>query len=262
MAGIALFLGSDKRQSVVSQPVPALATPTSSPTGSVEGKSSKDNGNLEGPFAVSRVIDGDTIELSSGQKVRYIGIDTPESVSPNSPVECFAIEAGTRNKQLVEGKNVWLESDVSEIDRYGRLLRYVWIEDPSSTRTSGWIMVNWELARGGYAYASTYPPDVKYQEELNQAQSEARNELLGLWSSCEIERKPSYVDQGAVSENQTESDGCLIKGNIDSSGEKIYHLPGCQSYDKTKIDEPRGERWFCSEKEAESAGWRKAGNCP
>lgn len=229
-------------------------------SGSVKGKT--DEKSLQGPFEVSRVIDGDTIELSGGQKVRYIGIDAPESVSPNTPVECFAVEASSRNKDLVEGKRIWLEKDVSETDRYGRLLRYVWIEDQSTSHASGWVMVNWELVRGGYAYSSTYPPDVKYQQDFLDAQSEAQKESLGLWSNCNRDEGDVDTRDRKEAENtSTESEGCVIKGNISSSGEKIYHLPSCRSYEKTKIDEDRGERWFCTEGEAKSYGWRKAKNC-
>ena len=72
-------------------------------------------------------MDGDTIIIEEGQKVCYIGIDTPESVHPSKPVECFGKEASNKNKELVEGKRVRLETDVSDTDRYGRLLRYVWV---------------------------------------------------------------------------------------------------------------------------------------
>jgi len=128
---------------------------------------------------VTRVVDGDTIEVNLGgtiYKVRYIGIDTPETVHPSEPVECFGQEASDRNSELVEGKTVRLEKDVSETDKYGRLLRYVWVGD---------IFVNDYLVRHGYAYAYTYPPDVKHQEQLRQAQREAIENNRGLWAVCE-----------------------------------------------------------------------------
>lgn len=128
---------------------------------------------------VTRVIDGDTIEVDidgAVYKVRYIGIDTPETVHPSEPVECFGKEASEKNRQLVEGKLVGLEKDVSETDVYGRLLRYVWVGD---------IFVNDYLVRQGYAYASTYPPDVKYAEQFAEAQREARENNRGLWAMCE-----------------------------------------------------------------------------
>ncbi len=128
---------------------------------------------------VVRVIDGDTIEVDIGgklYKVRYIGTDTPETVHPSKPVECFGKEASNKNRELVEGKIVRLEKDVSEMDRYGRLLRYVWV---------GGIFVNDSLVRQGYAYAYTYPPDVKYAEQFVQAQREAEENDRGLWAVCQ-----------------------------------------------------------------------------
>jgi endonuclease YncB( thermonuclease family) len=128
---------------------------------------------------VIRVIDGDTIEVNVEgviHKVRYIGIDTPETVDPSEPVECFGKEASDKNSELVEGKIVRLEKDVSETDIYGRLLRYVWVGD---------IFVNDYLVRQGYAYAYTYPPDVKYAEQFAEAQREARENNRGLWAICE-----------------------------------------------------------------------------
>lgn len=128
---------------------------------------------------VTRVIDGDTIEVNlegAIYKVRYIGIDTPETVHPSEPVECFGKEASDKNSELVEGKIVRLEKDVSETDKYGRLLRYVWVGD---------IFVNDYLVRQGYAYASTYPPDVKYADQFAQAQTEAIDDNRCLWAICE-----------------------------------------------------------------------------
>ena len=124
---------------------------------------------------VTKVIDGDTIEIAGGRKVRYIGIDAPESLDPRKVVQCFGEEAYKKNKELVEGKRVRLEKDVSETDKYGRLLRYVYVGD---------IFVNRYLIREGYAYAYTFPPDIKYAEEFVQAQRKAREEKKGLWAVC------------------------------------------------------------------------------
>ncbi len=125
---------------------------------------------------VLRVIDGDTIEVSISRqayKVRYIGIDTPETKHPTKGIEPFGPEAAAKNEALVGGKVVELEKDVSETDKYGRLLRYVWIGD---------LMVNAELVRLGYAQISTYPPDVKYQDRFLRLQREARQDCRGLWA--------------------------------------------------------------------------------
>lgn len=128
---------------------------------------------------VVRVVDGDTIVVSIDSvqyKVRYIGIDTPETVDPRKPVQCFGIEASNKNKELVEGQAVRLEKDVSDTDRYDRLLRYVYIGD---------TMVNAELVRLGYAQVSTYPPDVRYQSYFLSLQEEAQANNSGLWGECQ-----------------------------------------------------------------------------
>lgn len=209
-----------------------------------------------GLVKVTRVIDGDTIEIEGGERVRYIGIDTPETVDPRKPVQCFGVEASRKNKELVEGKEVRLEKDITDKDKYGRLLRYVWVGD---------TLINLELVEQGFAYSYSYPPDIKHQDDFVKAEREARDAKRGLWGApCQENANaivpitvPSQADAAA-----NVSGSCIIKGNINSSGEMIYHLPGCGSYDKTKIDEGRGEKWFCSESEALAAGWRKALNCP
>lgn len=125
--------------------------------------------------SVKRTIDGDTIELTDGRRVRYIGIDTPELVHPKKPVECFAKEAKEANRQLVEGKAVRLEKDISETDKYGRFLRYVYVGD---------TFINDYLVRQGFAHVSTYPPDVAYHEQFLQGEREAREKNRGLWKAC------------------------------------------------------------------------------
>jgi len=216
----------------------------------------KINGDL---VKVVRVIDGDTIEIEGGEHVRYIGIDTSETVDPRKPVQCFGVEASNKNKELIEGKMVRLEKDITDRDKYNRLLRYVYVSD---------TFINLELVKQGFAYSYSYPPDIKYQDQFVKAQQEARVAKRGLWNACPAQDQtvtppdvPSQTETSAPQENSSNG-SCLIKGNINSSGEKIYHLPGCGSYSKTQIDEARGEKWFCSESKAQSAGWRKALNCP
>ncbi|MBU2607911.1 MAG: thermonuclease family protein, partial [Chloroflexi bacterium] len=106
--------------------------------------------------AVIKVIDGDTIVIEGGYRVRYIGIDTPE-IHPR--LEAYGIEAWQANRRLVEGKRVRLEKDVSETDRYNRLLRYVYVDG---------VFVNAELVRMGLARVKSYPPDTKYQAYLEE----------------------------------------------------------------------------------------------
>jgi len=142
---------------------------------------------------VVRVIDGDTVEIEGGQRVRYIGIDTPETKHPSKPVECYGQEAYDKNRELVEGKEVKLEKDVSETDKYGRLLRYIWLGD---------TLVNEVLVREGYAQSSSYPPDVKYQERFVAAERAARGEGAGLWGSyCTNWGRPAPV-AGAQTDGQ------------------------------------------------------------
>ena len=141
---------------------------------------------------VLRVIDGDTIEVSIGGNsytVRYIGIDTPETKHPEKSVEWMGEEAATKNEELVSGKVVGLEKDVSETDKYGRLLRYVWIGD---------LMVNAELVRLGYATVSTYPPDVHYQDLFLEMQQEAREAERGLWGPTPTPLPPTPIEPTAT----------------------------------------------------------------
>lgn len=202
------------------------------------------------PARVVRVIDGDTIEVKIGAetgRVRYIGIDTPETVDPRRPVGCFGREASQRNRELVDGKAVELEKDISETDDFGRLLRYVWL---------GGEMVNAMLVREGYAVSSTYPPDVKYQDLFLSLQREAQEADRGLWSACAV---PSPTPAQASRCDYSDSGQPVIKGNISqSTGERIYHVPGGEFYDRTAIDEAAGERWFCTEADAVAAGWRRS----
>lgn len=130
---------------------------------------------------VKKVIDGDTIELTDGKRVRYIGINTPETVDPRKPVECFGKEASNKNRELVENQTVILEKDISQTDQFGRLLRYVYI---SGSTVGEEIFVNEYLVREGFAFATSYPPDIKYQDQLRQAQQDAISAKKGLWGSC------------------------------------------------------------------------------
>ncbi|MFZ1720656.1 MAG: thermonuclease family protein [Candidatus Moraniibacteriota bacterium] len=123
---------------------------------------------------VARVIDGDTIELENREKVRYVGVNTPESVDPRRKVECFGKESSAYNKNLVEGKWVRLEWDISDRDKYGRLLRSVYLEDGT--------FVNEILVREGYAHASPYTPDISKKELFREAEMDARMNARGLWS--------------------------------------------------------------------------------
>lgn len=120
---------------------------------------------------VERVVDGDTIVVQGGQRVRYVGMDTPEVSGRPEP---YGREASDFNRRLVYGARVRLERDVSETDRYDRLLRYVYAGD---------ILVNAELVREGYAQAMEYPPDTRYASCFDALEREARESHRGMWGS-------------------------------------------------------------------------------
>jgi micrococcal nuclease len=160
-------------QTPIFTPIPTK-TPVSSPVSTQPPESSSQVKGRQ-KVKVTKVIDGDTIAIEGGKTVRYIGIDTPETVDPRREVQCFGQEASDKNKELVSGKIVELEKDISETDKYERLLRYVFV---------GGIFVNDYLVRQGYAYSSSYPPGVKYQEQLREAEREAKENERGLWGAC------------------------------------------------------------------------------
>jgi endonuclease YncB( thermonuclease family) len=154
---------------------------------------------------VVRVVDGDTIIVSiDGQKrrVRYIGIDCPEMSHSGNPREWMAREASEANERLVGSGVVYLERDVSDTDRYGRLLRYVWVGDK---------MVNAELVRLGYAHAITYPPDVKHQDLLRAMQREAQEAQRGLWGEMPTETAPAKASE---SPSQPQGDTLVVISHI------------------------------------------------
>ena len=126
---------------------------------------------------VTRVIDGDTFEIEGGIKIRLIGVDTPEMKNKNKTIDCFATEAKKKSEDLLTGKEVILEKDVSETDKYGRLLRYVYVGDQ---------MINDVLVKEGYAKISTFPPDIKYVEMFKAGEKSARESNRGLWSACKL----------------------------------------------------------------------------
>lgn len=129
---------------------------------------------------VERVVDGDTVVVrldGRDERVRYIGMDTPESVKPGTPVQCFAEAAAAANRRLVAGREVRLVPDAEAHDRYGRLLAYVYREPDG-------LFVNAELVRRGYARLLTIPPNVAHEIQLRRLARRARAAGRGLWSRC------------------------------------------------------------------------------
>lgn len=129
---------------------------------------------------VTKVVDGDTIELQSGEKVRLIGIDTPETKDPKRPIGCFGKEASNKAKNLLEGKEVILQKDISETDKYKRLLRYVFLPLEGGQM----LFVQDYLVREGFGKVLTFPPDVKFNEQLREAEEYAKINKKGLWGKC------------------------------------------------------------------------------
>jgi len=241
---------------------------------------------------VERVVDGDTFVIRGGDRVRLIGVNTPEI---SGSAEYFGEEAAEYTKRMLTGRTVWMFKDVSETDRYGRLLRFVFIPgDP--------LMFNERLVLEGYANAATYPPDVSLADRFREAEREARSAGAGLWgdgtataeaaddsaggapaaadgasgetgghageasgkAGGHADETPAAEDGNAGSGGAGEaseggrSASCPspdIKGNINSRGEKIYHVPGSRYYDRTIP-----EVWFCTVEEAEAAGFRAPKN--
>lgn len=211
-------------------------------------------------YFITSVVDGDTfkVDINGAVKtIRVIGIDTPETVDPRKPVECFGVEASNKAKTVLSGQKVRLEYDPTqgELDKYARTLRHVFLQDGTNF---GLLMI-----KEGYAHEYTYAVPYKYQSEFKAAQKQATETKAGLWG--DVCQSATAVETPNTSLAPAQSDGsgnCLIKGNISSKGEKIYHVIGCRSYNQTVIDESKGEKWFCTEQEALAAGWRKALNCP
>jgi micrococcal nuclease len=124
---------------------------------------------------VIRVIDGDTIELDDGRRVRYIGIDTPETVHPEKDVECYGPEATVRNRELVEGKTVEMQAGVEESDRYRRLLRYVHVDGR---------FVNALMVAEGYAHASPFGDERRFRQVFAQLEQYSQLRDRGMWAEC------------------------------------------------------------------------------
>jgi len=187
---------------------------------------------------VKRVIDGDTIKVDlngKAYKVRYIGINTPEY---NQPCGDKATQA---NSYLVSGKTVILEKDVSETDKYGRLLRYIYVGD---------LFVNAHLVKFGWAQAATYPPDVKYSDLFVSLEREARENNEGCWA---ITEEPEE-EQPPPSKEETPSSGMFVG----SKKSDVYHYPNCRY---VKMIKPENIIWFTSVEDARNHGYRPCKVC-
>ncbi len=156
----------------------ALAVGVALGTSGILPKGGEDS--ADGTGRVLRVVDGDTIQVRIGEvreRVRYIGVDTPETHKPGTPVQCYGRAASARNARLVDGERVRLETDAESRDRYGRLLAYVY-------RVRDGRFINADLVRGGFAEPLTIPPNVRHAETFADLAGEARRHGRGLWRAC------------------------------------------------------------------------------
>lgn len=211
-------------------------------------------------FELQEVIDGDTIRIKyngSSEKVRFLLVDAPETKHETLGEQPFGPEAKEYVKQLLAGQDsVYLEFDVSYRDKYKRLLAYIYTKDGISLQEQ---LLNNGLVRVAYIY----DPNTKHVDWFKSIQKTAQKSALGIWSVEDYVTNRGYdkeVYYAAVKEgNQTnveqpinvaDSDSCDIKGNINAKGNKIYHMPGQRDYDNTVAEE-----MFCTEEEAETAGF-------
>lgn len=200
---------------------------------------------------VARVIDGDTVELEDKIKVRLLGVNAPERG------ECYFEESKKTLDSLLEGSTVLVEKDMTGKDRFGRLLRYVKI--PADDPEGDDLFVNNELVRRGAATALSIAPDTKYRDLFATAQREAKKAKTGLWGVCDYATKDQDLREA---DSLPPSPSCTIKGNISEKGYgKNYFLEGCPNYLSMKIDPRKGEAWFCSEREAQKAGFTRSASC-
>lgn len=175
-------------------------------------------------YPVTKVIDADTIEVMiSGKKqtVRLIGIDSPETVDPRKPIQCFGQEASQKMHSLTDGKNVVLESDPtqSDKDKYKRILRYVFLEDGS--------FVNKIMVEQGFAREYTYQIPYKYQSEFKQAEEEARDRRLGLWADNACSSSASPITKGLMSHPVDSGQGEVNTQNIKQNSDTKSFFCDC-----------------------------------
>jgi micrococcal nuclease len=220
------------------------ATPTSTPTVTlkpsvdVKGESAL----AEEFYPVIKVVDGDTVTISINGKnetLRLIGINTPETVDPRRPVECYGQEASAAAKRMLTGKTVRLEADEtqSERDRYDRLLRYIYLEDGT--------FVNKWMIQEGFAYEYTYDMPYKYQKEFKAAQRAAQEQQKGLWNptTCKNTITPSIGSLETENKAQEFANVSVVSGDKDckdftsqSEAQSFFFSQGGPSADPHKLD--------------------------
>ena len=199
-------------------------------------------------IAEVRVIDGDTIFLDN-KKVRLFGIDAPEKAqlcqdSNGNNYKCGIVASEKLNELIFSSSNKTVNCDNIDKDQYGRSISNCWVNE---------IFINSWMVRNGWALAYK-----RYSKEFIKEETEAKIEKLGVWNGQFVEPWEWRKGIRLNSEKMSSNTDCQIKGNISSSGERIYHVPGGQYYNRTKITMSKGEKWFCSEDEALASGWRRS----
>ncbi len=204
---------------------------------------------LSEPTGPARVVDGDTMEIS-GQRIRLYGIDTPEAKQTcqrEGVTWLCGAEATKTLKELIGSSDV--SCTKRDQDRYGRIV--------AVCHTKGRDL-NAAMVLSGMAVAYR-----KYSTDYVVQEARAKAARRGLWAGQFVPpwnwRRGKRLASEANTANDDNPNGCRIKGNIGSKGDRIYHMPGGRWYDRTVITASKGERWFCSEDEAKAAGWRRAG---
>ena len=226
-------------------------------------KKSDCNPNLanQQEYKITKVIDGDTVTIKyqdgTTDRLRLLSINAPEKD------ECYGKESKKALEKIIKNKELRFDKDISGVDIYGRLLRYITIISPDPKEDN--TLLNYYLVRNGYAFHYSNPPDNRYREMLISAQREAKKDNLGMWGECDYQE--SKDEQDNTNEREVDSGpsdpDCIIKANISEKGYgKTYLIPGCDNYNRVIIDPKKGEAYFCTEAEAMEAGFRKATNCP
>jgi len=230
-------------------------------------KTTNYGGIEENLHKVVEVVDGDTFivegwttsqarrEDQDGEESEEVSVRILNIAAPDKG-ECYFEESRDALKKLIEEREVKLRKDVSGVDKFGRLLRHVFV--PSGTEDEDDILVAQYMVENGFAKAIPTAPDFEYKRYLAQRENIAISEKLGVWGNCK--ELPKYF--GDTTDMPIENPECVIKGNISTENPtKFYFLPNCAPYAQIKIDAERGERYFCSEKEAEEAGFTKSSTC-
>lgn len=179
---------------------------------------------------VTRVVDGDTFDLSDGRTIRLINLDTPELKTS----DCYATQAAQIAADILLNQRVRIETDKNEMDRFGRTLAYVFLSN--NTFINAYFL---ELGLGEFRLDTQ---NLRYQDKLISAATTGHNSISGMWSVCAPDPQK----------------GCLIKGNHTRLDQPSYVLPQSRHYSQTVVNFDSDDRWFCTEEDAIQAGFKKA----